>query len=256
LRSNFFPFGEPFAAALNLISKEPGVKLILAILALSLSPLMAAAALADEQIERLQFDDGGNSKLIKGRIVGRQTVTYVVQTRSGQELSVGMTTNNRSAYFNVSRAGEPEAIFIGSTQGLNFSSQSPKRSEYLITVYLMRNAARRNEVANFSLRIDVDGRPSAGTTPGNASARIPCAAFIGQPMMSCLANVVREGRGDATLRITLPGQGKRTIFFRNGRPVSSDSPRPLTSVRNRDLTIIRIGGSERYEVPDAFILGG
>ena len=52
----------------------------------------------------------------------------------------------------------------------------------------------------------------------------------------------------------------RTFFFRIGKPIGADTSDADYSVNFRvtketDLNLIRIG-SERYEIPDAVVLGG
>ena len=75
--------------------------------------------------------------------------------RGGQTLNVRLQTSNASAYFNVTRQGADEALFIGSTSGDSFSGRLPANGDYVVRVYLMRNAARRDEHANYSLSVGV-----------------------------------------------------------------------------------------------------
>ena len=61
--------------------------------------------------------------------------------------------SNLSAYFNVLPPGSDEAMFIGSTSGNRFEAALPADGIYTIRVYLMRNAARRNETAQYTLQV-------------------------------------------------------------------------------------------------------
>jgi hypothetical protein len=68
---------------------------------------------------------------------------------------------------------------------------------------------------------------------------------------------MRFGGGEATVEITLSGGGQRHIYFQGTRATSSDSPAGGFSVRkDGDLNVITVGGKERYEFPDAFVVGG
>ena len=66
--------------------------------------------------------------------------------------------------------------------------------------------------------------------------------------------------GYATVVVKKPDGRTRAIFFRMGQPVGADTsqaddPGKFGRTREGDLNFIRIG-SERYEIPDAVVLGG
>lgn len=103
----------------------------------------------------VQFPGGAGSKPYKGSIRGYATVNYKVSARAGQTMSVAMTTSNASSYFNVTAPGADAALFIGSTTGNRFASKVPSTGVYTVQVYLMRSAARREQTANYTLRIAV-----------------------------------------------------------------------------------------------------
>jgi hypothetical protein len=96
----------------------------------------------------------------------------------------------------------------------------------------------------------------------DAQGQVPCAAKKGQPMGQCDFKVARGTGGYATLEITHPDGMKRTIFFADGKATSfssaeADGSSALTfsGDKDDDLNRIRIG-NERYEIPDAAVLGG
>jgi hypothetical protein len=107
--------------------------------------------------ENLQFKKGESGATIKGSIKGDQTVDYKLRANAGQKMVVKFKPTNASAYFNVLPPGSEEAIFIGSTSGNDFSGNLAASGEYTIRVYLMRNAARRNESAKYTLDVGVSG---------------------------------------------------------------------------------------------------
>jgi len=101
--------------------------------------------------ETIQFKQGIRHTVVKGRIKGRETVDYLVRVRAGQTMTVVFKSRNSSACFNVLPPGSDEAVFVGSTSGNRFDSVLPTEGLYTIRVYLMRNAARRNESAGYTL---------------------------------------------------------------------------------------------------------
>lgn len=123
------------------------------ILAITLVFQLSATAEADIRQVPVQFKQGATETLIKGRIKGRETVDYTVRSRPGLVLSVNFSSSNRSAYFNLLPPGSDEAIFIGSTSGDSFKAKLTNDGVYTVRVYLMRNAARRNETARYALKI-------------------------------------------------------------------------------------------------------
>lgn len=215
------------------------------------------------------FVEGTSSQTLKGSIKGDQDHNYVVDARAGQTLTVDFKPTNASAYFNVTAPGADSALFIGSTSGNRFSGPLTVSGRHVVQVYLMRNAARRNETANYTITIGVAGaataaaatpRPSqdalvAGTNY-NATAEIPCITSEGAAKSRCRAGVMRMAGGETTVEIQTADGGQRHIYFKDGQPDSSDANAPMRATRQGDTSIIRIGTVEVYEVPDAFVVGG
>ncbi len=75
-------------------------------------------------------------------------------------MTVTLKPSNRSTYFNVIAPGADSAMFIGSTEGNKFSGSLPKSGDYIVQVYLMRNAARRNEASSYSIDFKIAGVPA------------------------------------------------------------------------------------------------
>jgi hypothetical protein len=68
-----------------------------------------------------------------------------------------MVTDNGANYFNIIAPGKAdEAMFIGSTSGNQYEGVLPASGDYKVRVYLMRSAARRDEVANYRLEMIID----------------------------------------------------------------------------------------------------
>lgn len=105
-----------------------------------------------------------------------------------------------------------------------------------------------------------DSALRAGQGKFDATGIVPCAQFAGQPMGECRFSVARAGGGYATVVIKLPTGSTRAIFFRMGKPIGADTSQAdgypeFRATRESDLHMIRLG-KERYEIPDAVILGG
>ncbi len=128
----------------------------LAVSAIAL-PVAVIAQAPMPKPERVQFAKGTSSKAIKGTIKGDQSRLFVVNLRAGQKVSVKLVTSNASNYFNVTAPGAQQALFIGSSAGNRFQDTVPSSGDYTIDLYLMRNAARRNETANFTITIGATG---------------------------------------------------------------------------------------------------
>jgi type II secretory pathway pseudopilin PulG len=122
-------------------------------IAAAIAVTVAAPVLAQrERTERVQFARGAGSKSIAGAIRGDNVVSYIVSARAGQRLTVTLRTSNRSNYFNVWAPGADTALY-SQTTGAPFTGALPADGDYRIQVYLMRNAARRNERASYTLNV-------------------------------------------------------------------------------------------------------
>jgi len=136
--------------------------------------MLGAVAQAQIRTERVQFAKGASSKTITGSLKGDASVDYIVGARAGQTLNVTLKPGNPSNYFNVLPPGSETALFVGSSSGNTYSGRLPTSGDYRVRVYLMRNAARRDEAANYSLTIGVTGaaaaKPATSATPAAPAA--------------------------------------------------------------------------------------
>lgn len=124
----------------------------------------APAVLAqDTTTVDVRFPRGQSGTTISDSIAGYETVNYRLGVSAGQQMSVQLDTDNASNYFNITAPGASEALFNGSISGNSTTFSIPSSGNYTISVYLMRNAARRNEVANYDLTLYVEG--AAASTP-------------------------------------------------------------------------------------------
>ena len=126
----------------------------LILLTIALAPANAQTV----RTERLVPDGIGRLLIAEDSITGDEIVDYAVTLEALQILSVDLLTSNASAYFNIMPAGAERAIFIGSTAGNVADIPAPATGDYVIRLYLMRSAARRNETADYALGVSI-GRP-------------------------------------------------------------------------------------------------
>jgi hypothetical protein len=124
---------------------------------------------ADIRRERIQFEKGKSGTTITGKIKGDQIVDYQLRAGAGQSMVAIFKPSNLSAYFNVLPPGSNVAIFVGSTSGNHFEAKLPADGVYTVRVYLMRNAARRNESATYKLDLSVAGGGKAAAAEASRS---------------------------------------------------------------------------------------
>lgn len=244
-----------------------------AALALLASALLAGApAWASTQIEQraVQFKKGASSATMTGTLAGDKTVDYKLRARAGQVMSVKLKTSNASNYFNVLPPGsQAEAIFVGSSDGNEWSGTLAADGEYTIRVYLMRNAARRNEKANFTLSVGVTGKPGKAAdlgrapasdakvkgTPFHATGQLPC--WMGnapENSAQCPFGVIRGSPGNAEVRIKPEGGLERVLTFKGDRVTSGDEK--VKATKAGDTWAIEVNDYEHYRVYDSVIFGG
>lgn len=240
---------------------------VVALVAALLSLAGPAVAQAPIKQQRVQFAKGASAATIQGAIKGSASIDYIVGARAGQTMTVSMKASNGASYFNIIAPGETDVAFYngGLADPLNsYKGVLPASGDYRIRVYLMRSAARRNESSNHTLSVAIKG---AAAATGSADAKVPgtkynatsvakCRSTPSPAMGSCALGVVRKGNGTATVEIDTPDGGHRTLYFTQGRATSSDAQAPVRAERRGDITIVRIGQYEYYEIVDAVIYGG
>ncbi len=135
-----------------------------------LGSIGANESLAQDRTERVAFAPGATGTILSGTIRGDRGVKYVLGAAPGQKMSVSMTADNASAYFNIRRSGSDTTTYNGSVSGNSTTVTLPAGGDWVVQVYLMRNAARRGEVANYRLSISIEGRPTPEKPVGSGDA--------------------------------------------------------------------------------------
>jgi hypothetical protein len=237
--------------------------LLLALLLFAGTP---APALADIRPEQVRFEKGRNGATLKGSIKGDEIFDYRLRARAGQILDVNLQADNRSAYFNVLPPDDETALFVGSVSGNSFNGALPRDGEYTVRVYLMRNAARRNESAHYTVNFTMaSSKAVSGTAAANppaiydASGKIQCAA--GKPPLDqwCDFRVVRHfasGSGSAQIWIAHTGTPRHRVLHYANRRFTTDDGAGISAKRQDDNWLVSVGGREFYLIPDALIHGG
>lgn len=110
---------------------------------------------ANGRVEDIRFDRGASSTTRRGVVRGYETMTYLLDVRAGQTISVSMKGDNRSGYFNVTPPRAGQAVFNGSAGGNRWRGRAVVSGRYEIQIYLMRNAARRGEQLRYTLDVGV-----------------------------------------------------------------------------------------------------
>jgi hypothetical protein len=202
---------------------------------------------------------------VKGQLKGREGYDHVVHGRAGQTLTLRLSARHPQAAFNLLPPRSELAMRAG--ESARYQTILPADGDYVVRIYLMRAAARRNERSDFSLQVALTGAalkpiPAAQDalirgTPFHASASIACVPFLKTVPETCEAFVTRYvGDRAATVEVRSRNGTPRRILFDKGAPVASDSPDPMNNQRMGELNRVGFGADERHDIPDVLVSGG
>ncbi|WP_432698377.1 hypothetical protein ACQUQP_08555 [Marinobacterium sp. YM272] len=233
--------------------------------------MLAATSLqADDnapRVEQVQFAPGANSAVIEGSLTGYESVDYRLRAAAGQRITAQMQGTNLANQFNVLPPGSSAAAMFVSGGDEAFNAILPDDGVYTLRVYLMRAAARREEKTDFSLQVQITGKPLkplpaaedalvAGTRY-HAQSEIQC-----QPpyieAQTCSAGVVRRSPpGTATVDIGWENDGRRRLLFIDGALESTDTSSAWTVNQGANGTYnVEFDDGARFSVPEALVNGG
>lgn len=111
---------------------------------------VAAQEVRSETVEAAAASAG---VILTGKIRGDDSAEYTVTGAAGQILSVDILSDNGALNFNIAPKGAAEAVFMSETLGPVADVTLPAAGDYVVQVYLMRSAARRDEAADYTLGI-------------------------------------------------------------------------------------------------------
>jgi hypothetical protein len=134
--------------------------------------LLSAPALAGGTVrDRMAFEAGSTSATLTNTIKGDASHEYLVGAKAGQMMTVKLATKTTNTYFNVwapgKMPGKDEALFAGAITGDVFSDTLAETGDYMVQVYLYRNAARRNETSDFALTVEITEGAAAAPEGGD-----------------------------------------------------------------------------------------
>lgn len=220
-----------------------------------------------DKTEEVIFTPGTTGTSITSSIAGRQSKNYTLKAAAGQTMNVILSSDNTENYFNIYAPGKgpgDEAMFTGSINGNRYTGTLPATGHYTIQVFMMRSAARRNETANYTLKLDITGekKEMSGNSSiqwpasGDASGRIVCSGKKENIKSFCEFRVKRNPNG-ATIWMVKPGSLNtlRALYFENDTFTTDDNSK-IKQVRVDDNWKVYVGISELYIIPDALIYGG
>ncbi|SEC47768.1 hypothetical protein [Terriglobus roseus] len=126
----------------------------LAALILSVRP-----AVAHDQLHRFNVRKDGGAHKERGSVRGYDDVRYLVSIDAAGVLRIALKSGVGSNLFNVygpgAQLGKDEAIFKGASAGTKAEVPVSEPGDYMIQVFLMRNAARRGTTSRYSLSVEL-----------------------------------------------------------------------------------------------------
>jgi len=212
----------------------------------------------------VKFPAGKTSTTITNTIKGEKTIDYKVSASSGQTMKVTLNTSNGSNYFNVLEPGSSDVAIYNSSENTNkFNQQLNKSGVYTIRVYLMRNAARRNETAKYSLSIGLTGGAAASTdvkVPGtNYHATGQVKSSKGKVTWGSVMSkfgVIRMGNNKSQVDVTYPGGIMHKLMFEKGEWTCKSNNCKITFERGNGDWTVTVNDNEHFIIPDEVINGG
>ena len=132
---------------------------IIATAILAALSLPARPAPAQEPVHRILLAKDGGRHLEQGSIRGYDDVRYQVSTDAAGVLRIELKRVVGSNLFNVygpgTQPGKDEALFKGASEGTRAEVPVSKPGDYLVQVFLMRNAARRGTTSRYTLSVEL-----------------------------------------------------------------------------------------------------
>lgn len=134
-------------------------------------PVIPVVSAQDDGIheQAVAFAAGRRDATLHGSLRGRGIIDYRLQAGTGQRIAVSLKASNRFTYFNVMAPGADAALFIGSISGDHYAGIASVTGSHTVRVYLMPNAARRDERTEFDISFRLDDATPAAPNTGHPS---------------------------------------------------------------------------------------
>ena len=110
---------------------------------------------AGTRTETVHFKAGASSATLHGSIKGYDVVRYALGAKAGQMVHVMFSGDNGACYFNFIEAGADSAVHMGDVAGNEFSKRLESSGNSHAEVFMMRSAARRDEVCKFKITFEI-----------------------------------------------------------------------------------------------------
>lgn len=131
--------------------------LFLSTLTAGLIALSLPVAAQEVRSETVAAEAATAGVILSGTIRGDDSADYTVTGAAGKILSVDLLSEDGALNFTITPKGAPEALFMSETAGPVADVSLPAAGDYLVQVYLMRSAARRDEAVAYTLGIGLAG---------------------------------------------------------------------------------------------------
>lgn len=99
------------------------------------------------------FDTNAHSQMVSYRkaFQGYEIHDYLFSAQKGEKLRAVLISDNQHNHFNLLPKGSLRTLFTGSIAGQKMAYTFTKSGEYIVRVYLTRQAAKRDERADYLL---------------------------------------------------------------------------------------------------------
>ena len=108
---------------------------------------------AQSKLERVKFQRGRSSTVVRGTILGFETRDYLIGAKAGQVMTLRLSSTNRYTNFVIYSINERPTDMNETTE---WSEKLSESGDYLIRVLMMRAGARRKgATANYTLNVSI-----------------------------------------------------------------------------------------------------
>ena len=108
---------------------------------------------AQSKLERVKFQRGRSSTVVRGTILGFETRDYLIGAKAGQVMTLRLSSTNRYTNFVIYSINERPTDMNETTE---WSEKLSESGDYQIRVLMMRAGARRKgATANYTLNVSI-----------------------------------------------------------------------------------------------------
>lgn len=136
--------------------------------ALTAGFLALALPISAQEVRRETVDAAAASAgvVLTGTIRGEASAEYILTGAAGQVLSVDLLSEDGALNFTITAKGQSEAMFMSETSGPVADLSLSAAGDYVVQLFLMRSAARRDEATDYTLGLGLTGADFADALAG------------------------------------------------------------------------------------------